>query len=80
MRPKPLLILFCDVLEPTTGQPYERDPRSLAKRAEAYLNSTGVGDTAYFGPEAEFFVFDDARWNVSMDDTFRKLDSEEGPL
>jgi glutamine synthetase len=76
---QPLLILFCNVLEPTTGQPYDRDPRSLAQRAENYLKSTGVGDTAYFGPEAEFFVFDDARWNVSMNDTFYSLDSDEGP-
>src|SRR6476469_9175048 len=51
------LILFCDVYEPGTGQPYSRDPRSIAKKAEAYLASTGIGDTAYFGPEAEFFVF-----------------------
>ena len=76
---QPLLILFCDVLEPTTGLPYERDPRSIAKRAEAYLKSTGIGDTVYFGPEAEFFVFDDARWNVSMNETFYRIDSEEGP-
>ena len=77
---QPLLcILFCDVLEPTTSQPYERDPRSLAKRAENFLKSTGVGDATYFGPEAEFFVFDDAQWNVSMNDTFYSLDSDEGP-
>ncbi|MEQ8165638.1 MAG: glutamine synthetase beta-grasp domain-containing protein, partial [Alphaproteobacteria bacterium] len=47
---QPQLILFCDIIEPTTGQPYSRDPRSTAKRAEAYLNSSGIGDTAYFGP------------------------------
>ena len=52
----------CDVLVPTTMQGYERDPRSLAKRAEAYLKSTGIADTAYFGPEPEFFIFDDVRW------------------
>ena len=51
------LIIFCDVHEPLTGQPYSRDPRSIAKKAEQYLLSTGIGDTAYFGPEAEFFIF-----------------------
>ena len=55
---KPSLILFCDIIEPSTGQGYSRDPRSTAKKAEAYLKSTGIGDTAFFGPEAEFFIFD----------------------
>ena len=73
------LILFCDVLEPSTGQPYGRDPRSLARRAEAYLGATGAGDTAYFGPEAEFFVFDDVRFDVSMNRVFYEFDSDEGP-
>jgi glutamine synthetase len=73
------LILFCDVLEPTTGQGYSRDPRSSVKRAEAYLNSTGIGDTATFGPELEFFVFDDVRYDVSMNSTFYSVDEEEGP-
>ena len=76
---QPSLMMFCDVMEPTTGQPYNRDPRSLAKKAEAYLGSTGVGDTAYFGSEAEFFVFDDVRFDVQMNSTFFELDSEEGP-
>ncbi len=76
---QPTLILICDVNEPTTGQAYDRDPRSVAKRAEIHLNATGIGDTAYFGPEAEFFVFDDVRHNVSMNHTFYKLDSYEGP-
>ena len=76
---QPSLMMFCDVMEPTTGQPYSRDPRSLAKKAEAYLGSTGVGDTAYFGSEAEFFVFDDVRFDVQMNSTFFELDSEEGP-
>ena len=58
------LIIFCDVHEPLTGQPYARDPRSTAKKAEQYLISTGIGDTAYFGPEAEFFIFDDVRYRV----------------
>ncbi len=73
------MILVCDVMEPTTGQPYGRDPRSLAKKAEAYLGSTGVGDTAYFGPEAEFFIFDDVRFDVSMNSCFYEFDSDEGP-
>jgi len=73
------MILFCDVVEPSTGQPYSRDPRSLAKRAEAYLATTGIGDTAYFGPEAEFFVFDDVRFQVSMNNMQYTIDSEEGP-
>jgi glutamine synthetase len=76
---QPTLILVCDVLEPLTGQPYSRDPRSTAVKAEAYLNSSGIGDTAYFGPEAEFFVFDDVRWKVSQNETFYAIDSEEGP-
>jgi glutamine synthetase len=76
---QPSLILFCDIVEPSTGQPYNRDPRSLAKRAQAYLASTGVGDTAYFGPEAEFFVFDDVRYKVAMNTCSYELDSDEGP-
>jgi glutamine synthetase len=73
------LILFCDVHEPSTGEPYNRDPRSVAKRAEAYLAYTGIGDTAYFGPEAEFFVFDDVKFDVSMNNTFYQIDESEGP-
>ena len=73
------LILFCDVIEPTTGLPYERDPRSTARKAEAYLNQSGVGDTALFGPELEFFVFDDVRFGVDMNHTFYQIDEEEGP-
>ena len=73
------MILVCDVLEPSTGQPYSRDPRSAARRAEAYLGTTGIGDTAYFGPEAEFFVFDDVRFDVSMNNTFYAIESDEGP-
>ncbi len=60
------LIIFCDMHEPVTGQPYGRDPRSIAKKAEQYLVSTGIGDTAYFGPEAEFFIFDDVRYKSTM--------------
>ena len=73
------MILFCDIVEPMTGQLYDRDPRSIAKRAEKHLASTGIGDTAFFGPEAEFFVFDDVRYEVNMNSVFYKLDSEEGP-
>ncbi len=71
------LLLRCDVIEPTTMQGYERDPRSIAKRAEAYLKSTGIADTAYFGPEAEFFIFDDVRWDVDMSGAFYEIDSTE---
>ncbi len=74
-----VLNITCDVIEPSTGKGYERDPRSLAKRAEAYLKASGVGDTAYFGPEPEFFVFDSVTWNVDMSGCFVKIDSEEAP-
>ena len=73
------LVLFCDVLEPSTHQAYSRCPRSTAKRAEAYLKSSGIGDVAYFGPEAEFFVFDDVRFSVGMHEAFYKLDDVEAP-
>ena len=73
------LILFCDVHEPLTGQRYNRDPRSLAKAAEQYMASLGVGDQAFFGPESEFFVFDDVRFGVDMQEGFYHVDSEEGP-
>ncbi|MBS28704.1 MAG: type I glutamate--ammonia ligase [Alphaproteobacteria bacterium] len=76
---QPQLILFCDVLEPSTGEPYARDPRSTARLALAYMESSGVGDTAFFGPEAEFFVFDDVRYEVSMSRSFYEVDSDEGP-
>nr|VFK55839.1 MAG: glutamine synthetase [Candidatus Kentron sp. TC] len=74
---EPTLILRCDILEPNTMEGYERDPRSLAKRAEVYLESTGIADTVYFGPEPEFFVFDDVRWGANMNGSFYKVDSEE---
>jgi len=73
------LIVFCDVLEPTTGQAYSRDPRSAAKRAEVHLKASGIGDTAMFGPELEFFLFDDVRFEVSMARTFYAIDEQEGP-
>ena len=71
------LILRCDIIEPADMQGYERDPRSIAKRAEAYMKSTGIADTALFGPENEFFVFDDVRWGTTMQGSFFKVDSEE---
>src|SRR3990170_1283556 len=61
---QPTLAIFCDILDPGTGEPYNRDPRTTAKKALAYLQSTGVGDTAFFGPEAEFFIFDDVRFST----------------
>src|SRR5690349_10344497 len=73
------LSLVCDVLEPTTGEPYNRDPRSIAKKSVAYLKSTGAGDIAYFGPEAEFFVFDDVRFKADPYNTGFKIDSIELP-
>jgi len=74
---EPTLILTCDVIEPNTMEGYERDPRSIAKRAEAYLQSTGIADTCYFGPEPEFFILDDVRWGADMSGSFVKVDSEE---
>jgi glutamine synthetase type I len=71
------LILTCDVVEPADGKGYDRDPRSLGKRAEAYLKSSGIGDTAYFGPEPEFFIFDSVNWHVDMSGCSVKIDSEE---
>ncbi|NNC39014.1 MAG: type I glutamate--ammonia ligase [Acidimicrobiales bacterium] len=73
------LTMFCDVLEPDTGEPYNRDPRTTAKKAENYIKSAKIGDTVYFGPEAEFFVFDDVRWNTDQNNTGFSLDSVEGP-
>jgi glutamine synthetase len=75
---EPTLILTCDVIEPDTGKGYDRDPRSIAKRAEAYLKSTGIGDTAYFGPEPEFFIFDSVTWHDDMSGCHVKIRSEEG--
>jgi glutamine synthetase len=72
------LLLCCDVVEPSTFRSYDRDPRSIAKRAEAYLKTTGIADTAYFGPEPEFFIFDEVRWENRMHTASYTLDSEEG--
>ncbi len=73
----PTLILRCDIVEPATMEGYERCPRSLAKRAEAYMKSTGIADTALFGPENEFFIFDDVRWGADIHRCFYEVDSEE---
>ena len=75
----PTLILFADVLEPSTREPYARDPRSVAKHAEAYLTEMGIGDAAYFGPEPEFFIFDSVQFSVEQNHCFYRVDSEEGP-
>ena len=73
------MVITCDVLEPSTGEPYNRDPRGIAKKAEAYLKSTGIGDTVYVGPEAEFFVFDDVRFASDPYNTGFVLDNIELP-
>jgi glutamine synthetase len=74
------LAVMCDVLDPITGQAYNRDPRTTAKKAEAYVKAAGVGDTVFFGPEAEFFVFDDVRWSVEPHKTGYSFDSTELPI
>ncbi len=76
---QPSLILFCDVYEPSTGQSYNRDPRSLAKKAQEYMLSLGIGDRAVFGAEAEFFVFDDVRFEQGMHQGYYHLESSEIP-
>jgi len=76
---QPTLAIFCDILEPSTGTPYERDPRSTAKAALDYMKSIGIGDTAYFGPEPEFFVFDDVKMEVSNTVSYAEVDSIENP-
>ena len=76
---QPTIILFCDIIEPSTGQNYGRDPRSTALRAQSYLQFTGIGDTAYFGPELEFFLFDGVRFDSSATSSFYEIDSLESP-
>ncbi len=73
------MAIFCDVIEPLTGQPYERDPRSIAKKAETYMMSLGVGDSVFFGPEAEFFIFDDVKFSTDMYKVGYQVDSAELP-
>lgn len=75
----PMMIIFCDIVDPGTGELYSRDPRSTAKRAEAFVKSTGIGDTVYVGPEAEFFMFDDVQFGTGYDGSFYKIDDIELP-
>src|SRR6478736_7727039 len=72
------LAITCDTIEPSDMKGYDRDPRSIAKRGEAYLKSTGLGDTAFFGPEPEFFIFDAVEWSVDMSGARYQIHSEEG--
>jgi glutamine synthetase len=74
----PTLVLICDIADPVTREPYTRDPRNIVKKADAYLKSSGIGDVAYFGPEAEFFIFDDIRFESSRFGAFYEIDSIEG--
>ena len=71
------VVVTCDVIEPSTMQGYDRDPRSIARRAEEYLKSTGIGDTAFFGPEPEFFVFDDVKWSIDMSGARHTISADE---
>ena len=75
----PMLVMFCDIVEPSSGELYARDPRSTAKRAEAYVKQTGIGDTIYVGPEAEFFMFDDVRFENGYAGSGYKIDDVELP-
>jgi glutamine synthetase len=74
----PTLVLICDIADPVTREPYTRDPRNIVKKADAYLKSSGIGDVAYIGPEAEFFIFDDIRFDSSRFGAFYEIDSIEG--
>jgi glutamine synthetase len=75
---EPTLSLICNIVDPITKEPYSRDPRNIAIKAEKYLKSTGIGDTAFFGPEAEFFIFDEVRFDAGVHHSFYKVDSVEG--
>jgi glutamine synthetase len=74
----PTLVMICDVVDPVTRERYSRDPRNIAKKAEAYLKASGVADVAYFGPEAEFFIFDDIRFDTTSNSAYYYVDSIEG--
>ena len=76
--PASTLVLICNIRDPLTGQPYSRDPRYIAQKAESYLKGTGSADTSYFGPEAEFFVFNDVRYGQGINYAFHEIDSSEG--
>jgi len=76
--PATTLILICNIRDPVTGQPYSRDARYIAEKAEIYLKGTGRADTSYFGPEAEFFVFNDVRYGEGINYAFHEIDSSEG--
>lgn len=75
---EPTLAFICNIFDPITKEPYSRDPRNIAQKAEAYLHSSGIGDTAYFGPEPEFFILDDVRYSQGPDHGFYSIDSSEG--
>src|ERR1700732_5335429 len=75
---EPTLSLICTIVDPITREPYDRDPRGVAEKAEAYLKSTGIADTAFLGPEAEFFIFDDVRFDYTANTSFHSVDSAEG--
>lgn len=77
-RTRRTLLIYCFVHDPLTGEPYDRDPRYVAKKAEAYLKSTGIADTSYWGPEAEFYIFDSARFGQNQHSAYYYVDSEEG--
>ena len=74
----PTLSLVCSIYDPITKEAYDRDPRSIAQKAESYLKSSGIGDVCYFAPEAEFFIFDDVRYDLKSNGCFYSVDSEEG--
>jgi glutamine synthetase len=76
---QPTMMIFCNILDAVTKEPYERDPRGTAKKAEEYVKSSGIGDSIYIGPEAEFFVFDDVKFQVEMNKSSFEIDSSEGP-
>jgi len=72
------LVMMCNICDPITGEDYSRDPRNIARKAEAYLKATGIGDVAYYGPEAEFFIFDDIRFDQTSHSGYYFIDSVEG--